>query len=464
MLYNRNMAGDIQINLNRFFKNPSFQGKTVGVALSGGRDSVALAYAMKMANLPMIAVNVEHGIRGENSLNDSKFVAEFCQKFDIPLLSFSVDAPAFCKENGYTLEQGARILRYEIFESVLNDKNCDYIALAHHLDDQAETVFMRIIRGTGVRGLCGMKAVSGRYIRPLLDCEREDIDEYIAKNNLEYVEDETNKDTDYTRNFLRAELEKVKKRFPSLCMSVSRLCQNASEVCDYVEQNTPDLHLENGEVNVKIEDLSDGIIAKQLVVNAAKLLGVSQDIEQRHFPLVFELCKAQNGKRIELANGIVAHKDGDCVVFERLEKGENRLKNRKEFDVLPFNIGKIEGLGVEINRVDSSKISLENLIEKAKESSSQNFGKTLYIDLGKLPDDCVVRGVKQGDFILKFGGGTKSVGDFLTDKKVPLRKREGLVVIAKDSEVFAIFGVEISKKVALDCNAKDVAELKTYEK
>lgn len=150
LLYNCDMAVDIQINLNKFISNPSFAGKTIGVALSGGRDSVALAYALKKADVSLIAVNVEHGIRGESSVNDSKFVEEFCKKYDIPLLSFSVDVPSFCKQNGYTTEQCARILRYDIFDKVLSDGKCDFIALAHHADDQVETVFMRIIRGTGV--------------------------------------------------------------------------------------------------------------------------------------------------------------------------------------------------------------------------------------------------------------------------------------------------------------------------
>ena len=98
LLYNCDMAVDIQINLNKFISNPSFAGKTKGVALSGGRDSVALAYALKKADVSLIAVNVEHGIRGESSVNDSKFVEEFCKKYDIPLLSFSVDVPSFCKQ------------------------------------------------------------------------------------------------------------------------------------------------------------------------------------------------------------------------------------------------------------------------------------------------------------------------------------------------------------------------------
>ena len=448
------MANDIQINLNKFFENPSFSGKKIGVALSGGRDSVALAYAMKTAGIDIVAINVEHGIRGESSLNDSKFVADSCKKFDIPLFAYSVDVPSFCEENGYTLEQGARILRYEIFDKVIDEGICAYIALAHHLDDQVETLFMRIIRGTGVKGLCGMKEVSGRYIRPLLGCQREDIDDFVATNGLHFVEDETNSDEKYTRNFLRAELKRIKERFPSFCTSVSRLCENASEICDYLDEKTPSLHLENGEVKVDISLFDDVMIAKLLVMKAVNLLGVCQDIEQRHFPLVFELAKAQNGKRIELTHGIRVHKDGNCLVFSREENVASLCEKSDEESA--FCEGKFENLGVEIKKIEVGfdENCVEKLIENAKNYDDSNFDKALYIDAEKLPDGTVLRNIKRGDYIKKFGGGRKSVGDFLTDKKVPLRKRDSLAVVAKGSEVFAIFGVEISSEVKLDGSTK----------
>ena len=124
-----------------------------------------------------------------------------------------VDSLSFARDNGYTVEQSARILRYKVFENALEKGVCEVVALAHHQDDQAETIFMRIIRGTGVNGLCGMRAVRGKYIRPLLDCPREDIDEYVAQNGIDYVDDETNFCTDYTRNCLRAELSELKNAF-----------------------------------------------------------------------------------------------------------------------------------------------------------------------------------------------------------------------------------------------------------
>lgn len=144
------------------------------------------------------------------------------------------------------------MLRYEIFDKLLEDGRCDYVALAHHLDDQAETVFMRILRGTGVKGLQGMKEVSGEYIRPLLSCSRADIDEYVKENQLAYVDDETNCCTDYTRNFLRRELENLKDRFPSLLDSVARLTRNASETEEYIENLMRPLSLEKGKYALRL--------------------------------------------------------------------------------------------------------------------------------------------------------------------------------------------------------------------
>lgn len=145
---------------------------------------------------------------------------------------------------------------------------------------------MRILRGTGVKGLQGMKEVSGEYIRPLLSCSRADIDEYVKENQLAYVDDETNCCTDYTRNFLRRELENLKERFPSLLDSVARLTRNASETEEYIESLMRPLSLEKGEVRIAIADLKEPVLAKEYIVQGATLLGEGQDVEVRHFPLV----------------------------------------------------------------------------------------------------------------------------------------------------------------------------------
>ncbi len=434
------MANDIQIYLNNFFDEYGFSDKKIGVALSGGRDSVALAYALKKGGYDVVAINVEHGIRGENSLKDSAFVRDFCQKYDIVLYQERVDSLSFARDNGYTVEQSARILRYRVFENALEKGVCDVVALAHHQDDQAETLLMRIIRGTGVNGLCGMRAVRGKYIRPLLDCSREEIDEYVAQNGIDYVDDETNFCTDYTRNYLRAELAELKKRFPSICRNMARLSQNAVEEEDFVNEFIPSVEAKDGEVRLNVCDLENDFVAKRLIVKAVNALGVTQDIESRHFPLVLALKGAQNGKMIELTHGICVHKDLDALVFT---KDENLVKtSQTQFEVHDF-----DNFGASVQRSDR------------EEYEAQKGKGALFVDGDKIGPNAVLRYRKDGDFIEKFGGGRKSLGDFLTDKKIPLRKRDTLVLLASGDEVLAVFGVEISKKVAIDDNTKNILKL-----
>ncbi len=443
------MAKDIQIDLNRLFENTPYDLKnlTIGVALSGGRDSVALLHALINTGVRVVAINVEHGIRGEDSVRDSEFSKNLCKSLDVPFFGFCVDALTFSKENGYTIEQGARILRYEIFDNMLNEGKCDFVALAHHLDDQVETVFMRILRGTGLNGLTGMREVNGRYIRPLLSYTREDINAYIEKNHLDYVEDETNLDTAYTRNFLRGEIARLKERFPSLCDSVARLCKNAQEENDLINTFVPDIYIHDGEARVGIEELENSplAIAKRLVMKAINAVGVYQDIEERHFALIFDLIDGENGKYICLPHDLVALKEdnGSIVFFKRVER---EIKEPQ-----PFAIGKNDRF-----LVDAIVISREQF-EKEWETERKNGA--LYLDMDKLPKNTVIRGRKEGDTILKFGGGRKSLGDFLTDKKVPLRKRNDIAVIADGNEIYAVCGVEISAMVKVDDNTKNIVKL-----
>jgi len=413
----------------------------IGAAVSGGRDSVALLHILKQSGANVIAVNVEHGIRGEESVRDSKFVAELCKSWGIELCSYGVDAPSFAKENGYTLEQAARILRYRIFDGLLDAGKCDFIALAHHADDQAETVLMRILRGTGIRGLAGMKEVNGRYIRPLLEYTRADIDDYIERNGLQYVDDATNDDESYTRNFLRGEIARLKTRFPDLCDKVARLARNAAEADAYIEEQMPQIAVKNGEVHIKTSDCANTTIGKRLITRAAAELGVRQDIEEKHLKLALGLARGENGKYLNLTHGLNVHKDGDRLVFA-LNAQPYRFERRA------FEEGVFEGSGVCVKTVD---------LDHARKNIATG---RLFVDADKIPREAVIRSREDGDVIKKFGGGTKSLGDYLTDKKYPLRERDGLKVVAVGNRVLAVFGVDISEDVRIDETTRRVYELK----
>lgn len=186
-------------------------GDVVVVGLSGGPDSVFLLYALHTLQARMgftlRAVHVHHGIRGAEADRDEAFSEKLCAKLDIPFQAVHVAAPAYAAQHGLSLEEAARILRYEALEAArqqLTQATAAWIAVAHHLDDQAETVLHNLVRGAGLRGLAGMENRRNHVIRPLLSIKREDILKWLKQYDIPYVTDSTNADPHYTRNRIRS--------------------------------------------------------------------------------------------------------------------------------------------------------------------------------------------------------------------------------------------------------------------
>lgn len=186
-------------------------GDGVVVGLSGGPDSVFLLYALHTLQprmgFTLRAVHVHHGIRGAEADRDEMFSEKLCAKLDIPFQAVHVAAPAYATQHGLSLEEAARILRYEALEAArqqLTQAPAAWIAVAHHLDDQAETVLHNLVRGAGLRGLAGMENRRNHVIRPLLSIKREDILKWLKQNDIPYVTDSTNADPHYTRNRIRS--------------------------------------------------------------------------------------------------------------------------------------------------------------------------------------------------------------------------------------------------------------------
>ena len=185
-------------------------GDGVVVGLSGGPDSVFLLYALHMLQARMSftlrAVHVHHGIRGAEADRDAAFSEKLCAKLAVPFQAVHVAAPAYAEQQGLSLEEAARILRYEALEAARQQLTTPaaWIAVAHHLDDQSETVLHNLVRGAGLRGLAGMENRRNHVIRPLLSIKREDILKWLEQNKIAYVTDSTNADPHYTRNRIRS--------------------------------------------------------------------------------------------------------------------------------------------------------------------------------------------------------------------------------------------------------------------
>ena len=409
----------------------------IAVALSGGRDSMALLDRLLQEDVKVKAICVEHGIRGEISKIESKKVAEYCKDLGVECRVYSVDVPRVSKERKLTIEQTARELRYECFERALNEGFCDYIATAHHADDNAETVLMRIMRGTGAKGLTGISEVRDRYIRPLLNVTRDEIDEYVKARGITYFEDETNTCTDYTRNFIRHEImPKLKERYPMAVKSITRLSESIRRDEEYFDMIVKEKIVDLGDAwGIKVEDIITPAIGERLIRKAFSNLGVTADVEERHVEIVKSLAFMENGTSLDMPYNTRCSKEYDLItIYKYQAQGEVELVLD---DIKTYLFG-------------DRKITVD---------LKDSIGKGIFVDYDKV-EGAVFRKRREKDTFKRYGGGTKSLGDYLTDIKLPKRLRDDLIVLAKGSEVYAILGVEISDKAKIDDTTTRIVQLK----
>lgn len=405
---------------------------TVAVAVSGGSDSMALLHylnnAAKEKNFSVIALNVEHGIRGIESENDSSFVSEYCKSHNIPLLFYKIDTLKRAKDKKLSVEEAARQLRYECFHSAINNGKCDYVATAHHMRDNTESVLFNMFRGTGIKGLSGIRD-SGKIIRPLVKTAKEEIDEYVVKNAIPYVIDSTNLSVNYTRNFIRLKLLPViKQAFPEAEKSIARLSDIALEQSEYITEQAKRTVIKS-EYGAEISLPQHNAVLRIAVIYALKVCGIEKDWAKTHVDDVLSLTEKQTGKLITLPKGVTAKRVYDKIVFFFATKNDSK----REKTEIPFKKGSFD-FG-------------QNTLMITETAIPSNLKSGLYIDADKIPPDSVIRMAKEGDVFTKFGGGRKKLRDYLIDKKVSSDERKTIPVIANGNEVYAIFGVAISDKV-----------------
>lgn len=423
------------IKQNRLFK----AGQIIGVGCSGGSDSLALLHYLaqnqEKFDIEVVAIHVDHQIR-ENSYMDADFVREKAREMGVRFYKFRVDVPKLAKERGLGIEAAAREARYGVFKSLAQKGVVDKIALAHHTRDQAETILMHIFRGSGLAGAKGMEAKSDKiYIRPLLNTSKEEILEYLDKNHLEYMEDYTNDDNTYNRNFVRNVLLKgIVERWPNAVSSIVNFGKAVKEDDDYINKQVYDDAIMAEDTLVKIPTsyfLYDKAIVSRLIFKAFKAIGINKDIERKHINLITNLAlNGENGSRIFLPFEAIAVKEYDYLTIY------NRHIETPVFEE-PFKCGEfeVEGFG----KVNIKRVKDFNIPEGA-----------LLVDYRKVPKGAVWRFRQDGDVFTKFGGGTKKLKSFLIDRKVPSRLRDNLPVLAYENEIFAIAGVEISDKVKVE--------------
>ena len=415
------------------------------VAVSGGRDSMALLHYLHAHaaeyNITLTALNCDHGIRGEVSVRDSAFVAEYCKKNGIPLSRHVADVK-------FTDEGGARAWRFGCY--LKEAGHCDCVATAHHLNDNAETVLFNLARGSALAGMEGITdqdftALAGRpfkLIRPLIACTRAEIDEYIAANGIPYVDDDTNFETNYTRNKIRHNvLPALEEAVPGAARAIYRFSRLAAEDEEYFERQVAPLISRREPYGDYIAHCEERVIFRRAAVKIIADGHQKKDYTSEQLERLYALQFAENGKKFEFL-GLTAFKEEGriCIADDALLRCESEGAPYEDFysGLASYYCGQ------------PARICFEGVADEYVKDGSSASLKVLRFDGGKIPKSAAVRFMRAGDKFTKFGGGTKKLGDYFTDKKIPVRLRRSIPLLCDGNDVLIIFGVEISEKVKTD--------------
>ena len=428
-------------------------GEIIGVACSGGRDSICLLHYLNSIksdlDCEIVAVNVDHGIRQTSAL-DTEFVMQFCKSNGIRAYKFKGEALKVAKEEKLTIEQAARKVRYGVFETVIKKGLVDKIALAHHLNDQAETVLLNIIRGCGLTGAKGMEPVRDEiYIRPMLNTPREEIMAYLDEHSLEYVEDETNKDNSYSRNYIRnIVLPALRKHFNGVDKNIVNFAKVCKTDDDFISKNINLGGLiENSEttkVPLSYFYQDESVVNRMLMKVVSRF--AKQDIERKHLKMIREFAlEANNGNIISLPFKVKVLKEYDYIVIGYIKKKEISGE-------YSFRSGKLKIDGYGIIRSTISKVLTEPKIHQH------------IIDADRLPTTAKWRFRQEGDVFAPLGlGGTKKLKDYFIDKKIPQRMRDFIPVLAVENKILAVADVEIADELKVTENTRSYYKI-NYEK
>lgn len=429
------------------------------VAVSGGRDSMALLHYLLahggQFGISVTALNCDHKMRGESSAKDSAFVKEYCRECGVPLLFYEWD------EGVQKTESTARMWRRERYVEAAKHFNAT-IATAHHLNDNAETVLFNLARGSGLSGMTGIEdgkicqtVGTCAVIRPLIGCSRKEIDAYIEQNNIPYVDDQTNFTDDYTRNQIRHNvLPELERAVPNAAKAIHRFSHIAAEDEEYFKNLIEERGLvKHTPLGYEVAHCHEKPVFKRAVLQILTSRSI-KDYTSEHLERLYGLQFAENGKRFEFL-GLTAFKEEGKIAIR-----VDFLHKTYDISCPFFKEGSITLSGQLVHIGQRINVDGDGLGEFINP-------KTLKFDIDKIPNDAVIRFMRQGDKFKKFGGGTKNLGDYFTDKKIPVRIRNYIPVIAYGNQILVACGVEISDDVKVGddttnvsiCIAEDYANL-----
>jgi tRNA(Ile)-lysidine synthase len=426
------------------------------VALSGGPDSVFLLHFLnkykKKFKIEIGAVHINHRLRGKDSERDELFCKAICDELSVPFYFLRKDIKSYSKKNKISLEVAGRKIRYDFFEKISKENKYDKIATAHNADDNAETVLLNLIKGTGLKGISGIPLRRNNIVRPILTLTKKEILNYLDENQFEYRIDESNLSNEFERNFLRNEVipliqKNLNPSFPNSALNTSLNLQRLnSALAEIICGLKSDIKaIRNKSVKIPIEFIKKGndfittYTIKEIVDE-----NFSVKLELKDLKKVFLLLKKQTGKSEEFSKNLIALRERNNITIQK----KSELKNPNEKQISIGSELKISGKTFSISRVAKSEIK----IVKSK--------NTEFISADEISNDFIVRAWTEGDKFFPIGmRGSKKISDYLNDIKINSFEKKDQLVLENNGSIVWVIGKRLDDRFKITPNTKKVLKL-----
>ena len=420
------------------------------VGVSGGADSICLLLMLlelqKERNFSIVVVHVNHGLRGEDADGDAIFVRELCEKYGVTFQSYFADVESIAKKWKQSIEEAGRNVRRDFFEQAMKEYGGTKIALAHHQNDNVETVLFRMARGTGLKGLGGIAPKNGAYIRPLLCLERKEIEEFLKAQGIEYRVDKTNACDEYARNFIRNQI------IPSIEININhkavhhmnRTVEYLRKIQEYMDEKVKEYmefcvkpsnggHIICKEKLEEVDDIFKPLLVKEVLVLVAEK---EKDIEDVHVTQVVELFEKQVGRRVDLPYNMLARR-----VYEGVKICLNSLESKEDEEEIFLDLSKeyseFEWKGMQIQCDIQKKDNI--LCKRCEKMHTKTF------DCDIIKSGICFRTRRSGDYItIHPDGRTQKLKTYFINEKIPSEERDKILVVADGSHVLWVVGYRVN--------------------
>lgn len=447
-------------------------GDRVVVGLSGGADSVALFLLLNELKeefkLKLYAVHINHGIR-EEADEDADYAESLCEQFHVPFFLFKEDIKALAKMQGKSEEEMGREYRYQCFFEIMEKEKAEKLAVAHHMDDCAETVLFHLLRGTDLSGMTGIRPVNGKIIRPLLNCRKEELTAWLKEKNVTWKEDVTNLENVYARNKIRNQV------LPLLSDLNSQAVKHITEFADSMKEYETFFHnmtlqyvnkyvefVGEDEARLCCTDCKHLISQEKIFATAviyemlAKVCGKKKDLTREHILSIYELLNKQSGKRVDLPHQMEAEISYENLIIRKCSKQkEIDICWKKEISLEGLKAGKEKQMQIVLPYGGSLTMKIRS---NAEGNLKNNYTK--FFDCDKIGNTLCLRTPEQEDyFAINENGNRKKLSRYFIDEKIPLSERRKKLVVAVDHEVLWLIGGRRSESYKINEDTESVLVL-----